>query len=526
LLVAPNDATRYGKGILKTKPSKRRSAASTPEIEFLRSHSDPYLRGRWHGDRDEAGHKLIPYNHTSDRFWNLIHFGVYPPRKLPNWEYDAHFNGEYKLYFCGNPRGWQDTTWYFDFDCKNRRHRKEAQRFIKWLKETFFRELVVEDSSGRLGLCGYLHVSRFGYSNPEVNDLMKQLERTLETVRDHQGFTFHRFELKGSIRTTAAERTQFNKTHDKKLPEKDTFGSLAKSPSRTAATQLLQTEETSCDEIKKLLLRLKEVLPPENDKQQTTKTKRSGSTSIIKPEHVEQLPRIAAYFKQEGMDKLLAGDGRHYAHAVHFACAMVLFNRWYLKPPNTAKNCQQHPEWIGTVSGALIQAAWNKAYAEGLFPVPWHSSVWTRVRDELTEMGLFEWEEHGERYTIGSVDEDGNKIGGIACKFALSAHGSELFAALTAETAGQEAKADVPASNSSSCLCFFYTDNHDFQDIPDYTKFPLYGQRITPIRANDPPQDAATWDFGTPIDLNCELERIWEPESHRDTAHVDYSLAT
>lgn len=388
--------------------------------------------------------------------WRLL-------RRLSNRDFGKHFTGEETFYFAGNGRSRDPYTLaLIDIDCHKCGSFQGAVAFVEYLRKHHYPDLFWEPSTNGNGIHAYVLISKFHYSDAEVNQALDRLQAFLQKTLDSTSFAVEMVEIKGHCPVIgwAEKRGEIKKI---------SMGQLGKFPQEAGLRQeeLKKTTVLRCFDLLKLPL-------PE-------KTRIGGNGKGKRP----PASISGCFLTEEEVAK---------THSSYLRLATLLLDHHRLETSSKAvveamdisiflmflvfftKNMNED----GSLPWARFKNFWDALYKSGDIDRPFHPNRFAAIRNYLTSLGLIEWMDM--TYKIGTVGSDGRKHNGKACKWKAN----ELLLGLIQKVERSDAESVIPEAVEEDGERASFTTTNIHEEIKNLTRTP-YSETIKPQQVYDPP---------------------------------------
>lgn len=302
--------------------------------------------------------------------------------------YQQHWDGDRTVYFTGNERGGH-TLVMIDIDCHASGTREGAFAFASWLRAHHMPGLYYEESTNGNGCHGYFIVDYTDHSPEELCDLLKQIEKWIQSVS--KGWDIEMVEIKGHPHcrnfqpVAGAWRSHI------------TMGQLAKVPREMhrRAEELQATYAVDFGEAEKKFVPVaKEAANP---------TAGSDGRRIFREKRLAGLKPGGRYYNLAvALEKPDTG-GAAVVTTADFAILLMLL-----------EHCTENGNDDGSMPTARLRELWRSLYEVGDVERAWSNRRFSAMRNELARWGWIEMEDN--TFIIGNEENEGR---------AMAWHGSE-----------------------------------------------------------------------------------------------------
>lgn len=314
-----------------------------------------------------------------------------------------------KRYFAGTGSNKQRFTLVLiDVDCKRYGSPEGARNYLESLRENFFPNLYIEESTNGQGGHGYFLLDKCDLGSKVLNDLL--LHRLAPWLNElAQGFDVEFVEIKGTLPSI--------EWGEKKLEVLSyTAGTLAKVPVGLIDRfqELKNTTKVTAYDLQKLPdPEVTEKLSNQNNRAERKVARSCGS---ITGKHFDE--EMLAGVQRGGRFWLVAEalmgchdlrtSGRSVVTTEDMAIALMIGERLTKNMP--ANEAMPTKRWEGS---------WMSLFEAGDIDRGWDHKRLTVIRNFLSSLGLIDWED--EKYEPGWYRDDGTYVKGKAAKWRFSA---------------------------------------------------------------------------------------------------------
>lgn len=374
----------------RAAPKKRRR--QQPLTKWLRDRTSPIDFGiKTRGDDPHPIHV-----NSKNAILSAFNGGRWLKR-MKNADFEDHFAGRETYYFTGNGRSRSpEMLVNIDIDCHKAGTLEGAKAFAAWLREHHYPNLYYEVSTNGNGVHGYVVLSKCGFIDNSVNELLGRLQQHLRALLRSQSFDVEGVEIKGMCSEVE---------WGDKRGEVRTFkcGSLAKLPRESERfDELKNTTRLSAQDLMRL--------PPVHKQKQNGGRSLPGSVTgcVISPE--EQQNCKTAYLELAHLlmnRRALPTTSRTVVTAEDLAIFMMLLKFF---------TSSMNPD--GSLPHKRFRSLWKAVYQAGDVDRDFQDNRFAVCRTYLSSLGLIDWED--STYVVGALGKDGRRHGGQACKWQAS----------------------------------------------------------------------------------------------------------
>lgn len=361
---------------------------------------------------DKAGIKHpihVNNNKTVLNFFEDLRFGRRSwLKKLSDAKFAAHRDSQATFFFAGNSRpSAHETLGLIDIDCKKVGSRKGAMAFAQFLKERFFPNLYIEDSTHGNGAHGFFVLEKCGCGAEHINDLLlHRLQPWLREVLSENDFDVENVEIKGALPVIEWGETKYEVLTYKS----GTLAKFPRIPTVEDEESLRNTTIVTVNDLQRLPI-VEEKAKPSSVSRQSSGTRQVSGSITGKHISDEELQEVDGHYRMVAETLMeahqLKTSGKTVATVEDVAIFLMLL-KFFTNNMN--------PD--GSLPVKRWSEMWNSVKDAGDINRAFCCQRFRSIRDHLSKLGLLDWKD--ESYSIGWTDLDGQYHKGKAAKWKAS----------------------------------------------------------------------------------------------------------